>query len=208
MKFLNNLGLLSVLLLAGFACTTSTKTTSDDTDETCIYRLDEQSLSFKWTAYKQTKKVAVNGTFDDISLNSAAEAQSLDELLTSVKFSINTSSVNSNEPVRDVKIDQFFFGTMANTGAISGNIKSIDGVNATIGLTINDITLDIPGTITFNGDTVKLSSTVDFKAFSAEEAVAMLNQVCSEKHTGEDGKSIFWDIVDINAQIVHSKACP
>ena len=210
MKISNKLGLLTIVLFATLACTTSTKNTDDESaneQSACVYQHVNESLNFKWTAYKFTEKTGVPGTFDEITVTAADDAASLEDLLKSVAFSINTGSVNSNEPVRDAKIAQFFFGTMASTSEITGAIKGVEGSNAIISLTINELTLDIPGTIEINGDTITLGATVDFKEFGGEAAVAMLNQVCSEKHTGEDGKSVFWDVVDINVQTLYKKSC-
>ena len=108
---------------------------------------------------------------------------------------------------RDIKIAQFFFGTMESTSEIIGELKDVDGGNVTISLTMNDLTVDVPGTIETSGDTLKLKSTVDFNEFDAAKALSMLNQVCSEQHTGEDGKSIFWDVVDINVIALYKKEC-
>jgi len=209
MKNLRNLTLLLISLIVLNACSTATKKEGESTakEEKCLYKYDNQSLNFTWTAYKFTTKKGVNGTFDDIKVTAADNASSLDALLNSVQFNINTGSVNSNEPARDVKISHFFFGTMANSNNITGSIKNVEGKNATVSLTLNDITVDIPGTIEMSGDTVKLKSTVDLKAFKGEEAVKKLNEVCSEKHTGDDGVSIFWDVVDVSVQAVVNKTC-
>jgi len=210
MKISNKLGLLTIVLFATLACTTTTKNTDDESaneQEACVYQHVNESLNFKWNDYKFTEKTGVPGTFDEITVTTADDAASLEELLKSVKFSINTGTVNSNEVARDAKIVQFFFGTMASTSEITGGINNVEGSNATISLTINELTLDIPGTIDINGDSINLSATVDFKEFGGEAAVAMLNQVCSEKHTGEDGNSVFWDVVDINVQTLYKKSC-
>ena len=210
MKLNNILGLLSIVLFATVACTTTTKSTDEESaegQETCVYQHDSQALNFKWTAYKFTEKTGVPGTFNEITVTAAEDANSLEDMLKSVEFSINTGSVNSNEPARDIKIAQFFFGTMTNTAKITGKIVDVEGDKAVIALTINELTLDLPGTIEINGDSISLSATVDFKEFGGEEAIAMLNQVCSEKHTGEDGKSVFWDVVDINVQTLYKKSC-
>jgi len=72
---------------------------------------------------------------------------------------------------------------------------------------LNDLTLDVPGNLSFSGDTIKLTSTVDFKAFGSEAALAKLNEVCSVEHTGEDDESVFWDVVDIDVLAVFTKKC-
>ena len=209
MKNLRNLTLLLISLVVLNACSTATKKEDESTakEEKCLYKYDNQSLNFTWTAYKFTTKKGVNGTFDDIKVTVADDASSLDALLNSVQFSINSGSVNSNEPARDIKISEFFFGTMTNSNIITGSLKNVEGKNATVSLTLNDLTVDIPGTIELSGDTVKLKSTVDLKAFKGEEAVKKLNEVCSEKHTGDDGVSIFWDVVDVSVQAVVNKTC-
>jgi hypothetical protein len=209
MKLFNYLSIITLGLVIISACSTTSSNDKGETEsqESCIYTYDNESLNFKWTAYKFTNKTGVNGGFDDIIVTSDDDATSLEELLNSIGFSINTGSVNSNEVIRDLKIAQFFFGTMENTSVINGDLKNIEGGNAIIALTINDLTIDVPGTIEVNGDTIKLKSTVDFKAFEASEALSMLNQVCSEKHTGEDGKSVLWDVVDIDVQALVKEEC-
>lgn len=202
MKLLNYLTIIGVVIIS--ACSTSTNKESNDA---CTYTYDSESLNFSWTAYKFTNKTGVNGSFDDIKVETTDAANSLEDLLNSVKFVINTSTVNSNEVTRDIKIAQFFFGTMENTSEIVGELKDVEGGKATISLTMNDLTVDVPGTIEISGDTLKLKSTVDFKNFDGEKALSMLNQVCSEQHTGEDGKSVFWDVVDINVQALYKKEC-
>ncbi|MEN8249651.1 MAG: YceI family protein [Bacteroidota bacterium] len=205
MKILKYFTLLSLSIVLFSSC--SSKKTDDKSEEICIYQLDDKSLDFTWTAYKFTNKTGVNGTFNEISVKSIENPTSFEDMISNVEFSINTQSVFSNEPERDPKIAQFFFGTMANTSTITGAIKKVDGMNATLSLTINEMTLDVPGHIMMSGDTIKLHSEIDFKQFGAEEAVAMLNQVCSDQHKGEDGKSVFWDVVDINVKAVYKKDC-
>ena len=207
MKLFNYLAIIGVIFIT--ACSTSTTKESGNTEgqEACTYKYDSESLKFTWTAYKFTNKTGVNGSFDEIMVETTEDASSLDDLLNSVKFVINTSSVNSNEVTRDIKIAQFFFGTMESTSEIIGELKDVDGGKATISLTMNDLTVDVPGTIETSGDTLRLKSTVDFKEFDADKALSMLNQVCSEQHTGEDGKSVFWDVVDINVQALYKKEC-
>ena len=207
MKILKIIGLYTAVLFIAAACSSSTKSSDDESEVSCTYQLDGQSLDFKWTAYKFTEKTGVPGTFDDITLEAETASKSLDDLITSISFTINTSSINSKDPIRDVKVSHFFFGTMANTDDITGSIKSVDGSNVVIALTLNDLTLDVPGNLSFSGDTIKLSSTVDFKAFGAEAALAKLNEVCSVEHTGEDDESVFWDVVDIDVLAVFTKKC-
>ena len=203
-KFLLLIGATAAILSS---CSTKSNDKEESSEDVCVYQLDDNSLDFTWTAYKFTNKTGVNGTFKDISVSTIENPTSFEDMVSNIKFEISTSSVFSNEPERDAKISQFFFGTMKNTSYIRGYIKNVEGSNATIALNLNDMTVDFPGELTVSGDTVKLHSTVDFKEFGGEEAVKMLNQVCLYQHTGEDGISVFWDVVDINVKALYKEDC-
>ena len=207
MKIFRYFLMLSASAILLYSCSTQKSESEENGEDVCVYQLDNNSLDFTWTAYKFTNKTAVNGTFNDIKVSTLENPTSLNDMISNIKFEINTSSVFSNEPERDAKINQFFFGTMKNTSSITGSIKEVEGNNATIALTLNEMTLDIPGELTISGDTVKLHSTVDFKEFGGEEAVKMLNQVCLYLHTGEDGLSVLWDVADINVWALYKEDC-
>lgn len=207
MKLFKNFLLLGATIIVLSSCSSNKTESNENAEDVCVYQLDNESLDFTWTAYKFTNKTGVNGTFNDIKVSTMENPTSFDDMISNVKFEISTSSVFSNEPERDAKISQFFFGTMKNTASITGSIKKLEGNNATISLSLNEMTVDIPGDLTVSGDTVKLHSTVDFKDFGGEAAVKMLNQVCLYQHTGEDGVSVFWDVVDINVRALYKEDC-
>ncbi len=198
--------LLAVALLAT-ACSTKKSESEEKKETTCTYGLDLNSVSFGWTAYKFNTKAPVKGTFNDIQVQADSAAASLAELLQSVHVSIATNSVNSNDPVRDAKISQFFFGTMAATDVIKAAFVKADSSSATASLTMNELTVDIPGTLTLSGDTLTFQATIDLNAFNGADAVAKLNEVCQEKHTGQDGVSKLWDVVDVSAKAVVKTNC-
>ncbi len=198
---------LVAVALLGTACSNQKKEGEDNKETTCTYGLDMNSVAFGWTAYKFNTKAPVKGTFNDIQVQADSAAESLSDLMQSVRFNITTNSVNSNDPVRDAKISQFFFGTMTATDAIKGAFVKADSSSATASLTMNELTVDIPGTISISGDTLIFQATIDLNAFNGADAVAKLNEVCQEKHTGEDGVSKLWDVVDVTAKAVVKTNC-
>lgn len=198
--------LVAVALLAT-ACSANKEEGESKKETTCTYRLDMNTVAFGWTAYKFNTKAPVKGTFNDIQVQADSAAESLADLLQSVRFNISTNSVNSNDPVRDAKISQFFFGTMAATDAIKGSFVKADSSSATASLTMNELTVDVPGTLSISGDTLTFQATIDLNAFNGADALAKLNEVCHEKHTGEDGVSKLWDVVDVTAKAVVKTNC-
>ena len=115
------------------------------------------------------------------------------------QFDIYAASVNSNNPERDMKISNSFFGTMANTESISGKVVSLndDGSGAIL-LTMNgvekEITLEWKET---SENRLKLSTAINVNDWNAKPSLDSLNGVCTAVHTGKDGVSVLWPDVEI-----------
>ncbi|HHZ64511.1 MAG TPA: hypothetical protein EYN38_10965 [Flavobacteriales bacterium] len=169
--------------------------------ESVTYIYDHNSTGIYWTAYKHSAKVAVQGIMDSIVVNGAEDSESILELLTNTSFTVYSSSVNSKDPLRDEKIRKFFFGNMSNGDAISGEIMSVLGDESdgdgTLNLKINDLEREVPFVYEVEGETVNIRCTLDFNNWSCTRSLAELHKACDEKHTGEDGKSIFWPTIDV-----------
>ena len=76
----------------------------------CMYTVDEVVPG--WTAYKTTERVAVSGTFTGSVLSGAETADSLTEALSGLTVSIDPSRVDSQDPLRDSNIVEFFFASL------------------------------------------------------------------------------------------------
>lgn len=204
------LGLWSASLF--FACgsnTTSKEETSESAtvaDEACTYSYISDSTKLKWTAYKFTKKTGVSGTFDQIVVSNTKSADSPVEVLAGSEFNISTASVNSGNLERDPKLVSFFFNQLVGTDII-GKINSINNGDAVVSITMNGKTVDIVGKLMEEGNRVTLTASVDMTDFEGLDAVTSLNEVCSAKHTDEDGESKLWPDVDIVVSTVLRKEC-
>ena len=182
-----------------------------DAGKECSYSYDHNSTNIYWTAYKQAKKIGVQGQFDSIEVTGAQTSNNPVDVIRNLQFRIFTKSVNSKDVNRDKKIREQFFGTMSNTQEITGVVKSLDG-DESMGegiliLKMNDLEKELPVEYSVEGKVIKLRCVLDLNDWEGKAAIDALNKVCEEKHTGLDGGSIFWPDVKILVQSTLKKDC-
>lgn len=175
---------------------------NDAPAESCSFMLDKESgITIKWEAYKHTAKVPVSGYFEDITVTSTSSHPEFTGAMENINLSINTHSINTQDTSRDRKIEQFFFDVLTATETIDGSLKDVEGNmsagNGTLSMKFNSIEGSLPFDYKVNGEDVTIIATMDLKKWEALEAVASLNEVCKEKHTGDDGITKVWDDVKI-----------
>ena len=78
---------------------------TENTATTCFYEYEKSNtISLKWTAYKTSEKIAVEGTFNNVLVTGGEKSTKLPEVLNAIKFTILTNSTNTTKPERDEKI--------------------------------------------------------------------------------------------------------
>lgn len=205
-KTILSIGLLSTLLLS---CNCSETTTLEvvETTEVCTFNYNANSTVIGWTAFKFTNKKGVSGVFDQSEVLIANPSEDMLQTLASASFTIPVASINSNNPARDEKLNNSFFGTMESTEVISGLIKSISDSEAVVEITMNGQSKDYTGKVTVDGMKVAFSTTINMTDFEAQHAIDSLNTVCYDVHKGADGISKLWSEVDINVETILVKTC-
>jgi len=202
------LGLLSVF---AFSCGESSDEHSEEKVEEkveeCTYAYNSESTIVGWTAFKFTEKKGVSGVFDQVDVLIANNSENMLQTLSGASFTIPVLSINSENPERDLKLQNSFFGTMEATEIISGLVKTIDNENATIEISMNGISKDYEGTVVVEGEKVSFTTTIDMVDFKAQSSVDSLNIVCGDLHTGDDGISKLWSEIDINVETTLVKEC-
>ena len=129
-KYIIYTGIISSILLF-VACSEAETTENSGNDlskkdtKSCLLILDNENVVVNWTAFKLSDRVGVGGTFDSVTVTGVGPNQTIAEAAKTAQFAIYTTSVNSNNPERDMKIANSFFGTMTNTESISGKIINI-----------------------------------------------------------------------------------
>ena len=185
---------------------------TENPEATCFYSYNESAgAQVRWTAFKTTAKKGVGGQFDQVNVTVGEKSTKITDVLETIKFNIPTSSTNTSDEGRDAKIVKSFFGEMDQTDIILGQVKSVEGDNTagtcTFYLTINNIEKEAVLNYTVEDATVKLTGEIDVVNWSAEAAVASLNEVCGALHTGEDGVSKTWSVVELAIETTLTKEC-
>ena len=188
------------------------ETSSENSEETCFYSYSEGSkVQVRWTAFKTTAKVGVGGQFDQVNVTAGDKSTKITDILETIKFNIPTSSTNTANEDRDAKIVKSFFGAMNETDIIIGQVKTANGDNysgtCTFYLTLNNIEKETTLNYVVDDATVKLTGEIDVDNWGAENAVASLNEICRALHTGEDGESKTWSIVELAIETNLTKDC-
>ena len=190
----------------------TTSATPENTQEICFYSYDASAgTQVRWTAFKTSDKVAVGGQFDQVNVIAGEKSTKITDVLETIKFNIPTSSTNTANKDRDAKIVASFFNAMDATDIILGQVKSAEGDNTngtcTFYLTLNNVEKEVILNYTVEDATVKLTGEIDMVDFGAEAAVASLNEICGALHTGADGVSKTWSVVELAIETTLKKAC-
>ena len=166
-------------------------------EQVCTYSYDEDATVLTWTAYKQTGKVPVNGSFDEINVQANNDAATKMEVLSGATFSIPVSSTNSQDDIRDPKIKESFFGKMESTERIEGKITEMNETSATVEILMNGVSKEYTGEVSVNEEKITFVTTIDILDFNAQASLDGIGEVCAEKHTADDGVKKFWTDVKI-----------
>lgn len=169
------------------------------------FSVESRTITVKWTGYKTTDKVAVNGQFKEIEISNTKEANTAIEALNGATFSIPISSLFTDEPDRDSKLKNLFFGVMENTLSLKGTLNLIEDGKGTIDLLMNGVQQQIPITYIVSGQLVELEGTMNLENWNGQAALASINEACFDLHKGPDGVSKTWSEVAVGAAIYLKK---
>lgn len=182
-------------------------TPEKEATEACTYAFDQTASTLEWTAYKFTDKTPVKGSFNTIQFDGLNTAENAEDLIKSLSFTIETASVETQNEERNGKIAKLFFGTIG-TAQITGKVKSLgtDG-KATVSITMNNITKDVKGDYTLDGEAFSFTSSIDVLDWSADKGIQELNTACKDLHKGTDGVSKLWSEVGLSFTTTLVKTC-
>lgn len=189
-----------------------TEESSADAEPICFYAFDNTIPTIvKWTAFKTTAKVGVGGAFDQVNVTAGEKSTRITEVLQGIKFSIPTNSTNTNNPERDTKIIESFFGTMEGTDLIIGQVNSVDGDDVsgfcTVFLTMNNIENEVRLDYFVSENKVILKGEIDVLNWNGSASITALNEVCKDLHKGEDGVTKTWSVVELYIESSLKKEC-
>ena len=173
----------------------------------CFHAYDSTASEFTWTAYKFNEKTPVSGTFNEIEITCDGSSDDLNALIESMKFSMKTASVETQNPERNEKIARIFFGTI-NTPTIDGRVKKLkDNGKAIVQVKMNGMAIDVEGDYTLVDGKFTFDTSVDMKMWNALSGINALNTECDELHKGADGKSKLWSEVALSFSTQFTSDC-
>ena len=152
-------------------------------------------VTVAWTAYKTASKIGVSGTFDKVDYKRVVKSgKNFREILVGSSVNIDTSSVNSKNTGRDVKLVKFFFKQM-NENTMNAKITDIKadkklkgkartGV-VTLDVTMNGVTKSVPMKYSYDSGVFSAKGNIDIFDFSASKALSSINKACFDLHKGK-----------------------
>lgn len=165
---------------------------------TYSYSYNAESSILEWTAFKFTNRTGVKGTFNEINISGLSNSNDPTELVESLGFNIPTKTVESNDPGRNAKIAEFFFGAI-NTDIIEGEVLKLkDDGNAEVSIKMNGVTKTVIGEYTLTDTQFSFHTTIDVVDWKADNGITALNKQCVANHTGEDGVLKLWSEVELS----------
>ncbi|HLW39773.1 MAG TPA: YceI family protein, partial [Brumimicrobium sp.] len=164
------------LLMASCASNTEEVTQEEvQTEQACVYSFNRDETEISFTAYKFLNRTGVGGAFDEFLIE-GEESEDIFELIQSLKYEILVSGLDTKDPSRDGKITEFFFDEI-NTEFIYGKVVSLDDEgNATIEITMNDITNNVDGKYTLEGEHFSFEAEIDVLDWDAQAGIDALNE--------------------------------
>ena len=179
----------------------------NNTQELCFYSYDDNSTELGFTSYKTTAKVPVKGTFNVINIKGEESDNQMD-LIKSLKFEIETASIETNDEGRNAKIVKFFFGTFG-CDKITGSVANLDDDgSAEINISMGGMNLPVRGKYKLDeAGKFEFTSNIDVADWNAQTGIDALNLECKDLHTGEDGVSKLWSEVDLYFSTILASDC-
>jgi len=202
MNLLKKVSVFSFAIFLSFAIVSCKKEVKK---EPAQFSIEQKTITVKWTGYKTTDKIAVNGQFKEISISNSNSGATAFEALNGAKFSIPISSLFSNNDERDGKLKQLFFGVMEATLSLTGTLNLKNDGTGDIDLLMNGVQQKIPVTYIASGQLVEINGTMNLDDWNAQPALASLAKSCFEQHKGPDGESKTWNEVTVGAAVYLSK---
>jgi len=182
-----------------------THTTSASASENCTYTIVKGSEHIAWTGFKYTEKAGVGGSFDTLTVESK-ESKSVEELLKSISFKIDTDSINSGNPARDETLKKTVFKFLSIPKTIKGEVLSVEDKALKFKMTLNE-EMEAQFGYSYTEGTLSAMGAIDLTKNGLLKSFNAVHEACKILHTGKDGKSKTWADVKINLKAQVEEKC-
>lgn len=163
----------------------------------CTFSIKPTTEKLTWTGYKFTNKKAVPGTFDDIRFIQK-ESDSIEALLKTIEFNINTNSLNSGNPARDATLKATVFNLLKVPNDITGKISFVRNDLARAQMMFNEPTIvNFKTNYDEKKQVLTAKGSIDLLKQGLKPNYDAVHEQCEKLHTGDDGVSRTWSTVDL-----------
>lgn len=183
----------------------------------CTYTFIDEKTEINWVGYKHSTRVAVRGLFKDVQFKGEHTASDIQSLIGGIEGFVVTKSVWSGDTTRDRKLRDHFFAILTASDTVSARVtgfmpKFDDEGNASgdckLALNFNGIENLLAAEYTIENDEVLIEASLSLNGWKAQDALASIHEVCSEKHTlADDGEAITHEDVKIELKTRLEKNC-
>ncbi|MDX1386599.1 MAG: YceI family protein [bacterium] len=180
--------------------------------EKCTYSTDPKTIKLEWTAYKFTDKTPVKGGFRTTAIQGFPSGDSLADLAKKLRMDIDGASIESGDPGRNVTVKDFFFNELNPPFKMAAVVKDLQGTdtqgNLMIEIDMNGVTKEVPFEYTATPEgAITAKGGINLMNWNLKKAFDSIHSACEELHTGPDGISKTWDVVDLQITGNFSKTC-
>lgn len=155
----------------------------------CLYVADPQKVTVGWTAFKTPAKKGVDGSFASVTPGGENRAASIVALLEGSRLTIDGTSVDTGNTLRDATIADAFFSRFAAGGAIVAAVGDARGDDdkgsLTLQVTMNGVEREVPMSYEHVGGRLTAVGYIDLLDFALAKPRDSLAKACREQHQGK-----------------------
>lgn len=160
-----------------------------------VCTINKENLKVKWTAFKTPQKVGVSGTFTDLKYSGNNTGTSLETALKDASLVIDSSKIDTGNPARDTKIIKFFFSNAMGDNKITAKVKSVHKNVATLQVTMNNKTVEVPLSIALEKGELSATGHLDILDFSMSKSLKAINKACYALHEGKTWSHVVVEVM-------------
>ncbi len=174
--------------------------------EHCSYALDPSSVQVNWTAFKTMQRLAVNGSFTEVSIfGELQDPGSFTHLLSQLEGEIGVKDatlIRTGNPGRDMTLFQHFFSRFKKTPVLSAAIQDVRGdeKSGEFALSLKMNRKSKPVLMHYqrsDSGVFEARGSLDVLDFGLSDALQDLHKTCEVLHRGPDGVSKTWPLVEL-----------
>lgn len=167
----------------------------------CSILVKKEDIEVSWVAFKTPSKLGVTGYFRDVGIDSDLSATSLENLINSTSFNIDSESVDLNDTLKNTNMKEAFFRLMSNQ-YMFGDIDYLSNDRVNLNVNMNNVERIVPMDLTLTEKEIIGHGIIDVYDFALGDSLLGINTRCYDYHAGKT-----WSDVEIHFNLKYSLVC-